>query len=252
MAQRWTHRFELKPGRWVYVPEEACRARGLSIKLQVEKIWRAPSYYFHLRQGGHLAALRQHSSSRFFIRCDINDFFGRIGRSRVTRVLKPLFSYINARDIANESLVRRPTDGAYMLPFGFVQSQLLASLCLEHSKLGRCLDRLHRRDDVKVSLYVDDIIVSSDDQEKLKQILALLSEAATASKFPFEPSKTEGPSALITAFNVEIARDLLLVAPNRLAKFRGAYLTATSEAQQQGIYGYVKSINEVQAAGLAS
>ena len=64
---------------------------GAKIKTQVEGVWTAPDYFFHLRAGGHVRALQVHMGQTSFLHLDIQDFFGCVNRSRVTRCLSPLF-----------------------------------------------------------------------------------------------------------------------------------------------------------------
>jgi hypothetical protein len=88
MPLTWVHRFERKPGRWVFEPSEEAREEGAEIKALIESHWKPPSFYFHLRQGGHVAALRAHLASTWFVKLDIADFFGSVSRSRIARLLK--------------------------------------------------------------------------------------------------------------------------------------------------------------------
>ncbi len=62
--KRWEHRFEVKPGRWVYVPTPIGKAAGEKIRSSVAKVWSRPKFYFHLRKGGHVAALQDRAASR--------------------------------------------------------------------------------------------------------------------------------------------------------------------------------------------
>lgn len=76
---------------------------------------------------------------------DIADFFGSVSRSRISRVLKELFPHADARRMATVSTVQRPDDATrQILPYGFIQSPLLASLALHKSGPGKYLDELHR------------------------------------------------------------------------------------------------------------
>ncbi|WP_257292862.1 hypothetical protein [Endozoicomonas sp. ONNA1] len=90
--------------------------------------------------------MRSHTSGQFFVHLDIRQFFSSINRSRITRSLKPRIGYERAREIAIASTVPAPnTDGsAYILPYGFVQSPILASICLRYSKLGTVLHELSK------------------------------------------------------------------------------------------------------------
>lgn len=251
MPQKWVTKYQRKPGRWVFEPTDEYRAIGEAIRKATQKIWRPPPYYFHLRKGGHVAALRRHARKTYFARFDIEDFFGRVNQTRVTRCLKEYFSYPAARQMALDSTVRHPTvSGRWVLPYGFVQSPILASLALSKSRLGLALDGLHKARGINVSVYVDDIIVSCDDREKLQQACEVLVAAAQKSGLAFNAAKCQGPAPVITAFNIELTHASLAIVAERLAQF-AAELAATPSAQRtQGIVGYVKSVNVAQAAAL--
>ena len=134
----WIHKFELKPDCWVFVPSEESLQHGREIKKEIESTWVAPHYYSHLRPGGHVAALRSHIGNKLFIRADVNQFFNSINRTRVTRVLHSIFRDFNkARTAACTSVVTNPNSAktGFILPFGFVQSPIIASLCLSKSSV---------------------------------------------------------------------------------------------------------------------
>jgi hypothetical protein len=173
ILERWTTKFKTKNNSWVFVPNTESREYGKNLKLQIERKWNKPDYYFHLRDGGHVEALKCHLNNTYFIHVDIKNFFGNISKSRITRNLKPFFGYTNSRSIAIESTVRLHSniEDKYILPFGFVQSPILASLCLHKSRLGVFLDLLNEGDDFVVSVYMDDIIISGKNIRKLKSIV---------------------------------------------------------------------------------
>jgi reverse transcriptase-like protein len=251
--QKWVTKYQRKPGRWVFEPTDEYSAIGEGIRKAVAKLWRAPSYYFHLRAGGHVAALRRHAGKTYFARFDIEDFFGSVSRNRVARLLKELhFSYDDARQTAADSTVRHPTvPGRSVLPYGFIQSPILASVALSKSRLGSALDHLHQKvRAINISVYVDDIIVSCDDHAKLEEVCGVLTAAAKKSRLAFNPAKSQGPASAITAFNIELTHGNLEIEAERLAEF-AAMLAATPSAQrEQGIVSYVTSVNAAQAAAL--
>jgi hypothetical protein len=110
MNPKWSSKFELKPGKWVFVPTAQAVLEGKKIKREIEKCWKPPSYYFHLKSGGHVEALRMHRAHENFLRIDIRDFFGSINRTRVTRCLKEKFKYATARSFAHASTVPDPDE----------------------------------------------------------------------------------------------------------------------------------------------
>ncbi len=143
MPATWLNRFELKAGRWVYVPTPEARASGAEIKRQIEKEWSPPDYYLHLQKGGHIAALRSHIGNNIFLKADVQNFFGSINRTRVTRCLKTKFSYETAREFATASTVTdRGIHGA-RYPMASCSRSRYASLCLSASALGRLLRQVH-------------------------------------------------------------------------------------------------------------
>lgn len=250
MGPLWDTRFELKPDTWVFVPTEETIKIGKEIKHAVERVWIPPQYYFHLRSGGHVRALRSHLHNSLFVHVDIRNFFGSINRTRVTRCLKDLFGYADARKMANVSTVIHPNNRHYILPFGFVQSPVIASLCLVKSALGSVLHEIVNDDNFAVSVYVDDIVLSGNDKELLQQALAKVSTAAERSGLPLNPEKEEGPSAMITAFNVRLSHGKLEIEPGRMAEFLDSYRTTGNERVKDGIHSYVESVNPAQAIAL--
>lgn len=223
---------------------------GAKIKTQVEGVWTAPDYFFHLRAGGHVRALQVHMGQTSFLHLDIQDFFGCVNRSRVTRCLSPHFGYTNARQMANDSTVQHPVDlGKYMLPYGFVQSPLLASLAFAHSKLGSCLSKL-KEDGYCVSVYVDDIIISAESDSALNERWPDIQSAAESAKFPLNPTKMQGPGPMVAAFNIELSHGSLRLRSGRLNEFQIAYQTTSNPHARNGIFGYVQAVNPAQAATL--
>lgn len=250
MTQKWTHRYELKPGRWVFAPTQEAKKVGSIIKRNVVAKWKAPDFYFHLRPGGHVAAIRSHAANEFFYRADLDDFFGRVNRSRVTRCLRSWFSYADARAMASESVVKRPALDGFVLPYGFVQSPILASVALDKSKLGSFLRKIDGGSDLTVSVYVDDIIISGNDELTLADVSKELVQIANSALFPISESKNEGPARGITAFNIELSHETLQITEARLAKLRAAYKAASSENAKAGIFGYIGSVNADQIKAL--
>jgi hypothetical protein len=85
--ERWIHKFQIKENSWVYVPTEAAKEFGETVKETIESKWKAPKIYYHLSSGGHVKALNQHIQNNYFLHLDIKDFFGNITRNRVTSVV---------------------------------------------------------------------------------------------------------------------------------------------------------------------
>ncbi|MBB1404861.1 hypothetical protein H5079_04455 [Pseudoalteromonas sp. SG44-5] len=245
----WSNRFEIKPGRWVYNPSSSSRKSGENVLKTLNKSWRSPSYYYHLRSGGHVEALSVHLQNNFFSTIDIADFFGYISRSRITRALKKIISYEKAREIAKLSTVKVMGNypHSHHLPYGFIQSPLLASICLADSALGIFLEEIYKNNLATVSVYMDDIVISSNDESALNNIYDKLIDKLEKSKFLINDKKSNKVSEKTTAFNIEIYHNEMKIEYERFVKFQRAYSLSNSDHQKKGIGSYVGSVNKKQS-----
>jgi len=138
----------------------------------------------------------------------------------------------------------------YILPYGFVQSTLLASICLRKSALGNYLRRLAATDGILVSVYVDDIVISLNDQALAEEIFADVKGVAEKSGFDLNQKKEQGPADRISAFNIELSQHSLHVLPDRWLAFLDAMRESENPHRQQAILGYVGTVNTAQATQL--
>lgn len=248
--EMWKHKFQIKKDKWVYVPSNEMLRCGIGIHQLITSRWRVPLYYYHhMRDGGHVAAARIHVKNQYFALIDIRNFFKSTSQSRVTRELKTLIPYVDARKIAKISTVRVPgsNEKKYALPYGFPQSPILATLCLCNSYAGRILDSISKSGLVKVSVYMDDIILSSNGLDVLEEKYVALGEALKKSRYAINEDKTQAPSKCITVFNLELSHNSLRVTPRRLVEFLQAYAQSKNEHERKGIATYVHSVNAGQA-----
>lgn len=251
--QRWSSKFQVKSGSWIFVPTHEMTLYGSAIKESIESFWTPPPFYFHLRNGGHVKALESHLIHNTYLHLDISNFFGCVNKSRVTRCLKEYYGYEKARSIALTSTVIDPNNkktGKSILPFGFVQSPIIASICLHKSKLGKYLFDINKMNNVTVSVYMDDITISSNCLKTLSTIMAAIEPISEASRFHLNKLKQEGPSNKITAFNIEISQGRLALTANRLQEFKAAYKSSDNLNVLHGIIGYVETVNIQQSSEL--
>ena len=245
----WSNRFEIKPDRWVYNPTLECRNEGKQILKLLNKSWKKPLYYYHLRTGGHVEALSIHLQNQYFTTIDIYDFFGNISRSRITRALKTIIGYESARRIAKKSTVK--VTGNYLhnhhLPYGFIQSPFLASICLFYSSLGHLLNHIYNNNMATISVYMDDIVISSNNEESLNTLFDEVKVAMEKSRFFFNDKKTILVSEKTEAFNIVLTHNEMKIEYDRFVRFQQAYSISDSEAQRKGIATYVSSVNKNQA-----
>lgn len=133
-----------------------------------------------------------------------------------------------------------------MLPYGFVQSPLLASLAFYDSALGRCLRDISGRG-LRVSIYVDDLVISGNDLSLINKAISDVHLAAKKSHFQFNELKSQGPSDKITAFNIEISKSKIEIHTEKLHEFHENFLATDNFHVKRGIGSYIRSVNYDQA-----
>lgn len=202
----------------IFVPTDQCVRKGRRI-VKFFSRFRFPDYFYHYHSGGHIAALHAHADNRLFFKIDIKDFYYSIARMRVARALRS-HGYPGAKTLAMWSTVRNPYEGghAHVLPIGFVQSPLLASLVLMKSPVATAIERA-RASGVTVSVYMDDFIGSHNDEAILETAYTDIRNASIAAGFVPNPEKLVPPSAAITAFNCDLRFGSANVTAERIAKY---------------------------------
>lgn len=241
MPQYYKLRYERAPGKAVHVPTPFGAAAGARIVDRVSKRYKPAPIFFHIgARGGHVAALRAHLGSHFFSRFDLANFYGNVTRSKVARALKNLGFGQDAFAWAFESVVVE--GGKKILPQGFHQSPLLATLVLEQSELGITLSDL-AKSGLRVTVYMDDIIVSGETEEAVAAASDRVQAAAAAANFPVSQSKLALTKSSLEAFNCDLVHGRMQIGKDRLDRFADQWLAGNGYVQA-GITRYVTSVNE--------
>ncbi|MEY3533629.1 MAG: hypothetical protein RI979_1653 [Pseudomonadota bacterium] len=248
MIRNYELRFEIKPGKFVYVPTDSCRAYGNRLNKKLLSRWTPDLYFYHLaKAGGHIAAMRPHLNLPFHASVDLTKFFNSVSRTRVHRALRKIgISNREAFDIATECCVE--VDGRKFLPYGFPQSMLLATLVFEKSALGKEVRQL-RAEGIFVSVYVDDILLSATDLQILRAAYDRIVQSAETSGFEASHEKSEEPGNEICSFNCSISDRMIIIA-ERMDRFR-LQLSEASDFSREAILRYVSVVNVDQADQLA-
>lgn len=251
MRNLYDHSFALKPGTRVYVPTDFGRRRGDQIKSSIENFWEPPANYFHLLGGGHIAAVKQHRNAVWLASLDLKRFFDQITRAKVHRALKIIgFLHEVAWEMACDSTVdKMPPKRQFSLPFGFVQSPIVASVVLAQSALGKVIRELVT-DGLSVTVYVDDITISGPDRKTVEGAVVRLESGAKLAGFSFNPAKTQLTNSKVTSFNIEFGSGSMEVLAQRMAEFEAA-LQLANEQRTAAILGYIGTVNPSQADKLA-
>lgn len=238
-------RIEIKAGKFAYVQTEACRIRAREITKGLKRRWRPPAYCAHFSCGGHVAALNKHTHNLFFARLDIENFFQSISKNKLIRSLKKIgFSFAEAESISSISTVS--VNGTIFLPYGFIQSPLLATIVLTRGPIGKSIGECIKSG-VCVTLYVDDILISGATRELVETAFNAIRSAIVVAGFRENPQKTLQPSQRTEAFNIEVSSESLVVTPARMERFRERILARGESIQT---IRYVKRVNDGQAEEL--
>ena len=129
-----------------------------------------------------------------------------------------------------------------MLPIGFVQSPLLASLVLLKSPVARAIERAIASG-VHVSVYLDDLIGSHDEVAVLEAAYNEIRESCVAAELIPNPAKLLPPRRAITAFNCDLRRGAVEVTDARVEKFFSTPKSAEAIAAFQAYRNRVASRN---------
>jgi len=215
-----------RKGKPVFVPSEPGERIGRALKSAVERAVTFDSFYYHLRAGGHVAALHAHRDHSYFARLDIERYFYSIARNRVARALHEA-GVARAKTRAKWSCVRNPYgEPRYVLPYGFVQSPILATLVLMRSPVGTTLRALP--EGVTPSVYMDDIALSSDDETLLASAYADVRRALADGNFAINETKARAPAEAIELFNCNLSQGFASVLEVRRDEFFAVERTPAS------------------------
>ena len=208
-----------KGGKPYFAPSDLGKRIGRDIKRQVEQAYLFDDFVYHLRRGGHVAALHQHRPHANFAKADIKLFFYSISRSKVQRALRGI-GIVRPGHYAKFSCVKNPFKAPrYALPYGFIQSPILATLVLLESTVGATLRNLHNTPGLTVSLYMDDIALSSDDKDLLASAHDLVLTALEEANFELSPAKVCPPTNTLNLFNCSLDTGSTVVTQKRIDKF---------------------------------
>lgn len=240
------NKIPLGDNKFAYKQEPAYKVLGERLCEKVYSKWTPPSIFYHHRNGGHIAALRKHLPNEHFSKFDISRFFYRISRNKIIRALKKCgFSFLEAREAAAQSVVN--SGEGFDLPYGFTQSPLLASLCLNRSQAGEFLRGLDK--DICVSVYVDDIIISNNDNPaELAEVSEKLISKFNDAGFPISQEKSIISLDEVSSFNITLSNNRMEITPDRMAEFQNQVAEgANNDDVLDGIHNYVRSVNPDQA-----
>lgn len=217
--QNYAYKYE-RNGKPIFAPSPLGEQIGKDIKAQVEGAYTFDDFIYHLRKkGGHVAAVHAHRPHAYFARIDIRRFFYSVARNRVVRALRAV-GIRRAEQYAKWSTVKNPHGApSYALPYGFIQSPILATLVLMESSVGALLRQLTAQGVVLVTVYMDDISLSSDDQAALETAFAELHQCLADAGFETSPAKTRPPAPTIDVFNCDLECGRTVVRDERIDIF---------------------------------
>lgn len=226
-----------RKGKPVFVPTGVGRRIGQEVKAAVEAAHDFDANYFHLKRGGHVAALHHHRDGEWFARIDISRFFYSISRRRVQSALARV-GIQKPRFLAQWSTVKNPYgEPHFALPYGFVQSPILASLVIATSAVGDHLRALEPL--VKVSIYMDDVALSGSSKHAVVSAYERTLGLLVSEGFDSNGDKLRPPAPEIDIFNCDLSAGQTAVRDERIAAF---FLTEPSEASEAAFTAYCESV----------
>lgn len=232
----------LRKGKHVFVPNDESIARGEILLRHCKRNVQFPDYFFHYRSGGHVAAIHEHLQNNFFFRIDIEHFFYSVSRRRVAAALHSSGVH-HARAYAQWSCVKNPLAGPrYALPIGFVQSPILASLCIMRSPLTAAIEAA-RQVGILISIYFDDFIGSASDRAPLETAYHALLRACDDAAFGANAAKLLSPRAEIEAFNCRLSHGIAEVTHARIQEFLQKGADADAAASFDAYCNRVAALN---------
>jgi hypothetical protein len=209
----------VRKGKYIFAPNDDCDRRAKQLIRFIERSVELPLCFYHYRKGGHITALHQHLENKYFFKIDIRNFFYSISRNRIASVLHRI-GYPYARTFAKWSSVRNPypTGPRFVLPIGFRQSPILASLCLMRSPV---MDVVAWAEEAGafVSIYLDDLICSGPNEAVLQDLYELFLDAFAEAKLTPHPDKIVPPASALQVFNCDLREGVARVTPERIAEF---------------------------------
>jgi hypothetical protein len=219
MVQNSKWHWKRANGKILYAANDGADRRGDLIIEFCEREVNFPLCFYHYRKGGHVVALHGHLKNTIFFKIDIQNFFYSISRNRVAAALHQS-GFPWARSFAKWSSVRNPypTGPRYCLPIGFKQSPALASLVLMHSPIMAMVEAAEGAG-AFVSIYLDDLIVSANDEAVLQELFAGFLKAFEEANLAPNPAKVVSPTGEIIVFNCELRHGFARVTEERIAKY---------------------------------
>lgn len=242
--KNYISKIPLGNNKFAFHQAQEYRRLGEALTSQILDLWNPPVIFYHMRNGGHVAALRKHMGSKVFSHLDVSRFFYRISKNKIIKSLKKIgFSFSEANDAAAHSVV--VVDDSYFLPYGFTQSPILASLCLFHSDAGKVLMRARRK--FIVSVYVDDIVISVHEEDAGDDLRVFTEEVIKVfdgAGFPISAEKRQVAVEAINTFNVTLSHNFSEITKSRMEEFfYQVRISIDNEDSIRGISNYVHSIN---------
>jgi hypothetical protein len=218
MLENYKHKYHSR-GKFIFAPTERCDRKGEQLIAFFGKKCSFPDYFYHYMPGGHVAALHRHVEHEFFFKIDIQNFFYSIARNRVIRALRS-WGLKRADNYGKWSCVASPYPNgpSYVLPIGFKQSPLLASLVLMQSPVSAAIERA-RANGVAISVYLDDFIGSHNNEEMLTKAYDNICNTCVEAHLTPNEKKLVSPSKAIVAFNCNLSKGSTRVTDPRIDKF---------------------------------
>jgi hypothetical protein len=116
--KNYISKIPLGNNKYAYQQEPDFRELGIRHIDLIKQKWSPPSNFYHVKAGGHVAALKCHLSNNLFSKIDLSRFYYRVTKNKIIRSLKRVgLSYATAAEIAAESVVLTEEGVSFNRPF---------------------------------------------------------------------------------------------------------------------------------------
>jgi hypothetical protein len=99
---------------------------------------------------------------------------------------------------------------------------------------------------MRLSCYVDDVVLSGAEEHAVESGRLALIEAARQSNFLVNATKSQLPGPEITVFNIVLSKGEMALTDARLGEFERGLVQATP-SRAAAIFAYIGSVNRSQA-----
>ena len=198
---------------------------------------------------GPLDAAQPHFGSKFLLKVDISNCFQRVEIAKVRKVISnaDINSSLKTQMLENLDVCFIHWNGKDILPTGSPTSPILCNISL--SEIDYTINDIALDNNYKYTRYMDDLNLSTTDEKRTWELIAIISNILAFAGYPTNIHKTrwygrgDNDAKIVAGINLKtiLKRDvkrMIRARLNNLAKSREPL-----DSKTQGYLAYIKSID---------